>query len=92
MAPHAAQWAAMRWAKQRGFAHYDLWGMADPDDPRDVMAGVHRFKLGFNPNLVTYPGAFDLALHPVRAWLLTRGALRARETLHRLRAGRSAAA
>ena len=53
------------------------------------MAGVHRFKLGFNPDLVTYPGAFDLPLQPVRAWLLTRAALRLRDTLQRARAGRA---
>lgn len=92
MAPHAAQWAAIRWAKERGFAQYDLWGMADSRDPDDPMAGVHRFKLGFNPQPVMYPGAFDLVLHPVRAWLLTRGALHARKAIHSLRAGRRAAA
>jgi lipid II:glycine glycyltransferase (peptidoglycan interpeptide bridge formation enzyme) len=92
MASHAAQWAAIRWAKESGFAQYDLWGMANLRDPDDPMAGVHRFKLGFNPKLVTYPGAFDLVLHPVRAWLLTRGALHARKVIHGLRAGRWAAA
>ena len=88
MAPHAVQWAAMRWARAHGFARYDLWGMADPDDADDAMAGVHRFKLGFNPDLLTYPGAFDLPLQPVRSWLLTH-AVRLREVLHRLRAGRA---
>ena len=88
MAPHALQWTAIQWAKANGFARYDLWGMADPDDPSDAMAGVHRFKLGFNPDLVTYPGAFDLPLQPVRAWLLTR-AVRLREAIHSARAGRA---
>ena len=88
MAPHAVQWAAMQWAKGRGFTRYDLWGMADPDDATDAMAGVHRFKLGFNPDLVTYPGAFDLPLQPARAWLLTR-AVRLREAIHSARAGRA---
>ena len=87
MAPHAVQWAAMRWAKGRGFTRYDLWGMADPDDADDAMAGVHRFKLGFNPDLVTFPGAFDLPLQPARAWLLTR-AVRLREAIHSARAAR----
>ena len=88
MAPHALQWAAMQWARGHGYTRYDLWGMADPDDPSDAMAGVHRFKLGFNPDLVTYPGAFDLPLQPARAWLLTR-AVRLRDLFHRLRAGRA---
>lgn len=88
MAPHALQWAAMLWAKANGFARYDLWGMADPGDPSDAMAGVHRFKLGFNPDLVTYPGAFDLPLQSVRGRLLAR-ALRLRDAIQRLRAGQA---
>ena len=85
MAPHAVQWAAMQWARARGCRHYDLWGMADPNDPDDPMAGVHRFKLGFNPRLVDYPGTYDLPTQRIRAWALTAGALRARATLHRWR-------
>ena len=85
MAPHATQWAAMQWARTRGCRHYDLWGMANPDDPGDPMAGVHRFKLGFNPRLVEYPGTYDLPLQRFRAWALTSGALRARAALQRWR-------
>ena len=85
MAPHAAQWAAMQWARARGCRRYDLWGMADPDDPSDPMAGVHRFKLGFNPRLVEFPGTYDLPLRRVRAWVLTSGVLRARVALQRWR-------
>ena len=85
MAPHAVQWAAMQWARARGCRHYDLWGMADPNDPNDPMAGVHRFKLGFNPRLVEYPGTYDLPVQRVRAWALTSGALRARAALQRWR-------
>ncbi len=89
MAPHAAQWAAMRWARAQGCRRYDLWGMADPDDPNDLMAGVHRFKLGFRPEPVTYPGAFDLPIQRLRAWAVTSGALRLRAALQRRR-GRGA--
>ena len=85
MAPHAVQWAAMQWARARGCRHYDLWGMADPNDPNDPMAGVHRFKLGFNPRPLDYPGTYDLPLQRIRAWALTSGVLRARATLQRLR-------
>ena len=62
MPSFAVQWAAMRWARARGCARYDLWGMTDPDDPNDPMAGVARFKSGFNPQPVEHPGTFDLAL------------------------------
>ncbi len=85
MAPHAVQWAAMQWARARGCRHYDLWGMADPNDQNDPMAGVHRFKLGFSPRLVDYPRTYDLPLQRVRAWALTSGVLRARAALQRLR-------
>jgi len=85
MAPHATQWAAMQWARTRGCRRYDLWGMADPSDPNDPMAGVHRFKLGFNPRLVEYPGTYDLPMQRVRSWLLTSGVLRARAALQRWR-------
>jgi len=84
MAPHAAQWAAMRWAKAHGCTAYDLWGMADPRRSTDPMAGVHRFKLGFNPAIVDYPGAFDCAIQPLRAWALDVGVLRARDVFNRL--------
>jgi len=59
--------------------------MADPNDPDDPMAGVHRFKLGFNPRLVNYPGAYDLPMQRVRSWVLTSGVLRARATVQRWR-------
>ena len=85
MAPHAVQWAAMQWAREHGCQRYDLWGMADPNDPDDPMAGVHRFKLGFNPRLVEYPGTYDFPLQRVRSWILTSGVLRARTVLQRWR-------
>ena len=85
MAPHAVQWAAMRWARSRGCRRYDLWGMADPNDPNDPMSGVHRFKLGFNPRLVNYPGTYDLPIQRVRSWVLTSGVLRARAAAQRWR-------
>lgn len=85
MAPHAVQWAAMRWARARGCRRYDLWGMADPNDPSDPMVGVHRFKLGFNPRLVEYPGTYDLPIQRVRSWVLTSGVLRARAAMQRWR-------
>lgn len=92
MAPHAAQWAAMRWARSRGCHTYDLWGMADPARQPDPLAGVHRFKLGFNPRIVEYPGAFDMPLQSLRAWSLNRGLLRGRDVLNRWlhRPGRAA--
>jgi lipid II:glycine glycyltransferase (peptidoglycan interpeptide bridge formation enzyme) len=56
MPSYAAQWAAMRWAKDRGCTSYDFWGIPDaPDDQleadltnrSDGLWGVYRFKRGF---------------------------------------------
>ncbi len=62
MPSYATQWAAMRWARANGCQRYDLWGMADPEDPGDRMAGVSRFKRGYNAEPIEHPGAFDLHL------------------------------
>ena len=68
MPNHALQWAAIRWAKSRGCATYDLWGVPDEDQAAleaqylnrsDGLWGVYRFKRGFGGRLVRYVGAFD---------------------------------
>jgi peptidoglycan pentaglycine glycine transferase (the first glycine) len=74
MPNHALQWAAMRWARAKGCAIYDLWGIPDEvgDNP-DAYAepeswgqgglwGVYRFKQGFGGRVVRYAGAWDLPL------------------------------
>lgn len=77
MPNHALQWAAIRWAKERGCQTYDLWGIPDavgqnPDayaDPEswgeDGLWGVYRFKQGFGGRIVCYTGAWDLPLSPL---------------------------
>lgn len=62
MPSYAVQWEAMRWARAHGCRRYDLWGMADPENDRDPMAGVSRFKFGYNPVPIEHPGTFDLDL------------------------------
>jgi lipid II:glycine glycyltransferase (peptidoglycan interpeptide bridge formation enzyme) len=68
MPNHALQWEAIRWAKSRGCATYDLWGVPDEDEAilaaqylkrDDGLWGVYRFKRGFGGRLVRYVGAFD---------------------------------
>ena len=71
MPNHALQWAAMRWARDRGCRVYDLWGIpdevgADPNafaDPQawgnDGLWGIYRFKQGFGGRVVRYIGAWD---------------------------------
>ena len=62
MPSYAVQWETMRWARSHGCRRYDLWGMADPENDGDPMAGVSRFKQGYNPVPIEHPGTFDLDL------------------------------
>ena len=42
-----------------------MWGSLGQDaDPRDPWYGFHRFKQGFNPNLIEFVGSYDLILKP----------------------------
>jgi lipid II:glycine glycyltransferase (peptidoglycan interpeptide bridge formation enzyme) len=67
-AAHAAyliQWEAMRWARERGCAVYDMWGAPnDPSDKDDPLAGVYYFKRGFGGRHVRWVGAYDAVLVP----------------------------
>jgi peptidoglycan pentaglycine glycine transferase (the first glycine) len=87
MSTYLLQWEAMRWARRRGCATYDMWGI--PDEPEDVLEsqftqrqdglwGVYRFKRGFGGRLVRTIGAWDLPLRPVlyRAYRLVERRLR----------------
>ena len=89
MPNHLLQWEAMRWAKNQNCSTYDFWGMADPNAENDPMAGVHRFKAGFQPIPVAHPGTFDLPLS-LSAWVaFTRIAMPIRTWLQRRLPGRS---
>jgi peptidoglycan pentaglycine glycine transferase (the first glycine) len=68
MPSYAVQWAAMRWARQRGCTQYDLWGV--PDDSETVLEagfaerngglwGVYRFKRGFGGEIKRTVGTAD---------------------------------
>lgn len=68
MAPYAAQWAAMQWARSKGCLEYDLWGIPDEDlesleaeftQRQDGLWGVYRFKRGFGGRIERSPGACD---------------------------------
>jgi peptidoglycan pentaglycine glycine transferase (the first glycine) len=85
MPNHLLQWEAMRWARARGCATYDLWGVPDEDlesleggfsSRSDGLWGVYRFKRGFGGRLVRSLGAWDRAYRRPRyaayRWLMTR--------------------
>ncbi len=84
MPTYALQYAALRWARDVGCTHYDLWGIPPTDAPpdtaqgeqqnvRDGLWGVYRFKQGFGGDVVSYPGIFVRQYRP----LIGRIALRA---------------
>jgi lipid II:glycine glycyltransferase (peptidoglycan interpeptide bridge formation enzyme) len=65
------QFEAMRWARDRGLARYDLWGipMQEPEAAAesqdsvpatkgDDWRGLYRFKTGFGGDIVEYPRMF----------------------------------
>lgn len=68
MPNYAVQWAAMRWAKERGCSEYDLWGVPDYPESEleeqfmersDGLWGVYRFKRGFGGNVARTVGTAD---------------------------------
>lgn len=67
----------MRWARDRGCLHYDLWGIPMIDShlasgPDQVWGrsggsagtGLYRFKVEFGGEIVSYPPSIEYQLHP----------------------------
>jgi peptidoglycan pentaglycine glycine transferase (the first glycine) len=90
MPNHALQWAAVRWARERGCTVYDLWGIPDFDEAaleagfqsrRDGLWGVYGFKRGFGGRVIRTAGAWDKVYRPAAYALYSTAA--------RLRAARS---
>ncbi|MBI3946932.1 MAG: peptidoglycan bridge formation glycyltransferase FemA/FemB family protein [Armatimonadetes bacterium] len=71
MPNYLMQWEMIRWAKERGCRVYDFRGVSPTkdQDPEDHLAGLYRFKAGFNARFVTYVGEFDLPLSTPGYWL-----------------------
>jgi lipid II:glycine glycyltransferase (peptidoglycan interpeptide bridge formation enzyme) len=79
------QFEAMRWARDKGLARYDLWGipMKDPETPQDTpdavpatrgddWRGLHRFKTGFGGVIVDYPPVLVRRYHRLGSRLAQR--------------------
>jgi lipid II:glycine glycyltransferase (peptidoglycan interpeptide bridge formation enzyme) len=64
MPGYLLQWEAMKRAKAKGCAFYDLWGAPDVFDESDSMWGVYRFKEGLGGKVVRTLGAWDFAPNP----------------------------
>ncbi len=61
MPNYALQWAAIRWAKRRGYQQYDFWGAPTVFEEHDPLWNVYRFKRGFRGTLIKQIGAWDYA-------------------------------
>ncbi len=72
MPNYLLQWEAMKWAKSRGCAVYDLWGAPDEFNESDSMWGVFRFKEGLGGQVVRTLGAWDYAPNPLWYAMYTR--------------------
>jgi len=68
MPAYAVQWAAIRWARERGCTHYDLWGVPDIDEDeleagfkehKDGLWPVYRAKRGYGGRVQRTVGAVD---------------------------------
>ncbi|MGJ3521542.1 lipid II:glycine glycyltransferase FemX [Nitratidesulfovibrio sp. D1] len=59
MAPYAMHWKAMRLARQRGCAAYDMGAVPPGLDPAHPFHGLHRFKTGFGGRVELRSGSWD---------------------------------
>ncbi|MGI6251086.1 MAG: lipid II:glycine glycyltransferase FemX [Anaerolineaceae bacterium] len=64
MPNYLLQWEGIQLAKAMGCHSYDFWGAPFVFDESDSMAGVYRFKEGFNGVTTRYLGAYDYAPKP----------------------------
>ena len=85
-ATYGIQWAAIKWAQQRGCRFYDLWGVPDYDEAaleagfksrKDGLWGVYGFKRGWGGQVTRTLGTWDLAWNPL-VYAAYRAALKLR--------------
>lgn len=64
MAPYLCHLEAIRLGKSAGAQIYDLWGIADSDDPNHPWQSITNFKSNFNPIKISLTGAYDIDFNP----------------------------
>ncbi len=82
-ANYLLKWEAIRSSRERGFATYDMWGVAH--------AGIEQFKAGFGGREVRYVGGLELITNPA-GHALVRVARAGMVRLARFRARRAGTA
>ena len=85
MPTYLLQWEAMRWAKNKGVAEYDLWGVPDVNegtlesnftDRNDGLWGVYRFKRGFGGKVKRAAQALDIVYNQPLYWFYSKYMMR----------------
>ncbi|TAK10787.1 MAG: peptidoglycan bridge formation glycyltransferase FemA/FemB family protein [Anaerolineae bacterium] len=85
MPTYLLQWAALRWAREKGCESYDLYGVPDVDEARleaefsnrsDGLWGVYRFKRGFGGDVLRAAESWDLVYNEA-LYLLAKALRRA---------------
>lgn len=59
-------WKAIQYGKSQGCSMFDLWGCLGPfADEKASWYGFHKFKAGYNPQLIEYIGTYDFIYKPI---------------------------
>jgi hypothetical protein len=68
---YAAMGAVFEALAEDGVTVFDLWGVAEPDDPTTdpSWAGFSAFKRKFGGRPLRHPGTFDLVIDPLWFWI-----------------------
>jgi peptidoglycan pentaglycine glycine transferase (the first glycine) len=73
MPNHALHWHLIKWAKEKGYKMYDMWGIPANPKPGHPLHGVWRFKKGFNGQLKTWTGVWDMPFDKLSYHLFDKG-------------------
>lgn len=66
MPNNLVMWTAIKYGKEHNCMNFDLWGCLGPKpDENDSWFGFHKFKAGYNPQLVEYVGTYDFVYKPL---------------------------
>lgn len=64
MANNLLMWEAISLAKQEGLQQFDMWGALGPQaDQKHGWYGFHKFKEGYNPQLMSSLGSWDVVIN-----------------------------
>lgn len=74
MATYALVWGIVEWGKQNGFQWFDLWGTLGPNPVESSpQFGFHRFKVGFNGEMIEYLPAYHMVINVPMYYLFRIG-------------------